>query len=60
MNSSSKSTDQPLAEDGGIALPSEHYDDPYRELDDLMAVVEELCPVWPERGEFVTSGKMLL
>lgn len=24
-------------------------DDPYRVLDDLMAVVEALCPVWPPR-----------
>jgi hypothetical protein len=27
-------------------VPSE---DPYRVLDDLMAVVEALCPVWPPR-----------
>jgi hypothetical protein len=24
-------------------------DDPYRVLDDLMAVIEALCPVWPPR-----------
>ena len=24
-------------------------DDPYRVLDDLMTVIEALCPVWPPR-----------
>ena len=35
-------------------------EDPYRALDDLMAVVEVLCPVWPPREGFVDGGKMLL
>lgn len=36
---------------GGGAAPRTpgHVDDPYRVLDDLMAVVEALCPVWPPR-----------
>jgi hypothetical protein len=29
-------------------------------LDDLMAVVEALCPVWPRRDTFVADGRMLL
>jgi len=60
MKSSPNSTDQPFANGGGIdvAVPSD--DDPYRALDELMAVVEALCPQWPERGVFVDSGKMLL
>ena len=34
--------------------------DPYRALDDLMAAVEVLCPVWPPRAPFVDGGRMLL
>ena len=36
---------------GGGAAPREPVpvDDPYRVLDDLMAVIEALCPVWPPR-----------
>lgn len=60
MTSSGKRTDQPLANDAGVAVSIAPDDDPYRALDELMAVVEELCPQWPERGVFVDSGKMLL
>ncbi len=31
-----------------------------RALDDLMVVVEALCPVWPERPLFKDTGRMLL
>lgn len=36
---------------GGGAAPREPaaVDDPYRVLDDLMAVIEALCRVWPPR-----------
>lgn len=34
--------------------------DPYRALDELMAVVEALCPRWPDRATFDGSGRMLL
>lgn len=60
MTSSDKSADQPFASDGGIKAPVVPDEDPYRTLDDLMVVVEALCPTWPERGIFVESGKMLL
>jgi hypothetical protein len=60
MSSSTNSTDQPFANDGGIARPVASEEDPYRTLDDLMAVVEALCPNWPERGVFAESGKMLM
>lgn len=60
MSSSDKPSGQPFADEAGIAASVQIYDDPYRALDELMAVVEELCPVWPERGIFVDSGKMLL
>ena len=60
MNSSKKSTEALLAADGGVRAPLRVDEDPYRTLDDLMVVVEALCPVWPERGTFVDGGKMLL
>lgn len=60
MTSSSNSPDQPFASDAGIEVPVVPDDDPYRALDELMAVVEELCPEYPERGVFVDGGKMLL
>lgn len=25
------------------------HDEPYAKLDDLMCVIEALCPVWPQR-----------
>ncbi len=37
-----------------------HDDDPYRALDELMAAVEALCPVWPARAEPTVARKMLL
>lgn len=60
MTFSGNSTDQPFAGDGGIKPALVSGEDPYRVLDDLMFVVEALCPIWPERGPFVESGKMLL
>jgi hypothetical protein len=60
MSSSTNSTDQPFANDGGLVRSTPSDEDPYRTLDDLMAVVEALCPNWPERGVFAESGKMLM
>ncbi|HMN44175.1 MAG TPA: hypothetical protein PKE27_06375 [Povalibacter sp.] len=60
MKSSPTSPDQPCANGGGIEVVVPPEDDPYRALDELMAVVEALCPEWPERGVFVDGGKMLL
>lgn len=60
MTSSSNSTEQPLIADGGITVPAPPPADPYRTLDELMAVMEVLCPVWPERGTFEGQGPMLL
>lgn len=34
--------------------------DPYEALDDLMVVVEALCPRWPMRGIFKSGGFWLL
>ena len=60
MNSYAKSTEAPLAGDGGVHSPASSSADPFRTLDELMAVVETLCPVWPQRGAFLDGGKMLL
>jgi len=60
MNSCAKSTEAPLAGDGGLRVPASSGADPFRTLDELMAVVEILCPVWPQREAFVDGGKMLL
>lgn len=57
---SSNRQDPPLAAGGGVHVPAVPTDDPLRALDDLMAVVEAMCPVWPERVSFVDGGKMLL
>lgn len=60
MNSLAKSIEPPLAGDGGLRAFARDEEDPFRQLDDLMAVVEALCPVWPQRDAFVNSGRMLL
>lgn len=43
----------PFVADGGIRVATISSCDPYVILDDLMAVVETLCPVWPMRETFV-------
>jgi hypothetical protein len=42
------------------AAPAEPVLDPFRALDDLMVVVEALCPVWPDRPTFEGSMHFLL
>lgn len=51
---------QPFAAGGGTNRASQPRRDPFEALDDLMAVVEALCPVWPERPTFAESGPFLL
>jgi hypothetical protein len=42
-----------FATDGGIAhVPAATSRDPFEALDDLMMVIEALCPVWPNRAIF--------
>jgi hypothetical protein len=60
MSSCEKLTDAPLAAEGGVRVPPEQPADPYRVLDDLMAVVEQLCPQWPERDVFRHENLNLL
>jgi hypothetical protein len=60
MNSSKNQTEQSFVGADVIQLPAAPQSDPFRALDDLMSVVEALCPTWPERGPFVNIGEMLL
>lgn len=57
---SNESNPHPLAAEGGIATPTESARDPFEALDDLMAVVEALCPVWPSRPTFRDSDQFKL
>ncbi len=56
MNSNIPSTEIPLFSEGGLAASGSREGDPYEALDDLMVVVEALCPVWPYRGRFMSTG----
>jgi hypothetical protein len=60
MSSCAKSAEPPFAAEGGLDAPLHREQDPYRALDDLMAAVEALCPVWPHRGQFAEGSRMLL
>lgn len=60
MNSFVKPVEAPFAAEGGVAPSPRIEDDPYRALDDLMAAVEALCPVWPRREPFIVGGRMLM
>jgi hypothetical protein len=49
MNSSDKPKVYPFVAEGGVAYQVSPNRDPFEALDDLMTVVEALCPVWPAR-----------
>jgi hypothetical protein len=51
---------RPLASDGGIDTTPEDVADPFERLDDMMQVIEALCPVYPQRAPFEGSGKFRL
>lgn len=52
---------QPFVADGGIAhAPATNSGDPFEALDDLMTVIEVLCPVWPSRGIFSSTDQFLI
>ena len=59
MKSYPKSTELFLGE-GGIVSPLSTERDPFEVLDDLMVVVEALCPVWPHRKTFEKARQMRL
>jgi hypothetical protein len=50
----------PFACEGGVVATAQSEREPYEVLDDLMSVVEALCPVWPSRGIFSSTGKFLM
>ena len=58
--SSTELTPHPLAAEGGVPASAESTRDPYEVLDELMAVVEALCPVWPERPIFSETDRFRL
>jgi len=41
-------------------MPPRIEKDPLKALDDLMAAIEALCPVWPARKRSIDGHKMLL
>jgi hypothetical protein len=52
---------QPFAADGGIIhVPAATSRDPFEVLDDLMTVIEALCPVWPNREIFSSNDLYLI
>jgi hypothetical protein len=54
----SRDTPVTFAAEGGLpAAPLEPTQDPFRTLDELMVVVEALCPVWPDRPTFEGSTR---
>ena len=68
MNSSPISSDSQspapgrdlLVAGGGIRMPTQTIRDPFDALDDLMVVVEALCPTWPWRESFGTMSDLRL
>jgi hypothetical protein len=43
---------QCLAAEGGVTVGVQDPREPFAALDDLMVVVEALCPAWPPRDAF--------
>ncbi|MGA7539174.1 MAG: hypothetical protein WBW93_10435 [Steroidobacteraceae bacterium] len=50
----------PFAADAGLQSPAARPEDWLRALDELMVVVEALCPRWPALEPFAHSKTMLL
>jgi hypothetical protein len=60
-NVSSPADGQPFAAGGGIThVPEAAGRDPLEALDDLMAVIEALCPIWPSREIFSPTDRFLI
>ncbi|GEM_PF-1202301 len=60
MKSFAKPVEPLFAAEAGLAASVRREEDPYQALDDLMAAVEALCPVWPLRTGFADGGRLLL
>lgn len=55
------SSDRPLlASDAGVVTPPTDTRDPFTALDDLMAVIDALCPQWPARSTAAGPGSFRL
>jgi hypothetical protein len=50
----------PLSSDGGLSMPQIDTRDPFEALDDLMQVIEALCPTWPRRELFPDTAAFKL
>jgi len=59
MNSS-ETVDHPLSSEGGLHWPAHDRHDPFEAVDELMQVVEALCPTWPSRAPFPRSATFIL
>lgn len=60
MSSHGKSTEYFFASSGGMAAPVNSEREPFEVLDNLMTVVEVLCPTWPPRETFATADRLRL
>ena len=60
MRFSERLPDPPFTADAGIQSPAGQPEDGFRALDDLMVVIEALCPLWPAREPFAVCRSMLL
>jgi len=49
-----------LFADGGVSVPMSSDRDPFEALDDLMTVMDALCPEWPARRNFGPMDKLRL
>jgi hypothetical protein len=58
--SSNKDSEPILAAEGGLTGPVADDRNPFEILDDLMQVVEALCPEWPERQPFPETAEFKL
>jgi hypothetical protein len=53
-------SEAPLTGVGSDTVSTHHERDPYKALDELMSVVEALCPTWPPRENFRETDQFLL
>jgi hypothetical protein len=58
--SSNEQQPHPLASEGGISESPADSRGPFEVLDDLMLVIEALCPTYPERDTFADSATFKL
>jgi hypothetical protein len=56
----SNDVESPLAREGGQSAPRAGPREAFGELDDLMIVVEALCPKWPPRQPISPRSRFVL